>query len=103
MAKDHPSARRRTRTLPPEFVTFSSAVTGAPPASGITAHQSEFPDLRIPAPLVLTIDEAGWYRLTVTDRLTGATETGYVRREWAREQGLAQFGVSRAPIDLRRR
>jgi hypothetical protein len=52
---------------------------------------------------MLTIDEAGWYRLTVTDRLTGATETSYVHREWAREQTLAQLGVSRAPIDLRRR
>jgi hypothetical protein len=103
MAKDHPSARRRTRTLPPEFVTWSAAVTGAPPASGITAHQSEFPDLRVPAPLTLTIDEVGWYRLTVTDRLTGATETGDVRREWARERALTQLGVSRAPLDLRRR
>jgi hypothetical protein len=31
---------------------------------------SEFPDLAVAPPFVLTVDEEGWYRLTVVDPTT---------------------------------
>jgi hypothetical protein len=100
---DQPRRTGRTRTLPPEFVAWSAAVLGGHPVAELTAHVSEFPDLTVPSPLVLTTDEDGWYRLTLVDKLTGSSHTGYLRRRWARDRVIEQLGVSRSPIILRRR
>jgi hypothetical protein len=51
---------------------------------------------------VLTVDEEGWYRLTVVDRVTLNATTGYVRRAWARDRTLVLLGVDRSGFDLRR-
>jgi hypothetical protein len=101
--QDDGRSRRRTRKLPPELAVWSAAVLGAEPVKGLTANAAEFPHLAAPAPLVLTVDEDGWYRLTITDRSTGTSGTGYVRRQWARERVLEQLGVSRSPVVIRRR
>jgi hypothetical protein len=95
--------RRRTRTIPPELVTFMVAVHGDQPTTGLTASVSEFPDLAAPQPLALTVDEHGWYRLTVVDPLTHKATSGFVRRAWARERTLDALGVNRSGFDLRRR
>lgn len=104
MVKPSPQRRRRrTRTMPPEFVTFMDAVHGDRPIAGVTAIMSEFPDLSVAPPLALTVDGHGWYRLTVIDPLTLNATTGYVRRSWARERLLNALSVSRSGFDLRRR
>jgi hypothetical protein len=79
------------------------AVHDGQPTGGATASVSEFPDLTVPAPLVLTIDEHGWYRVTVLDRGTRQETSGYVRRAWAEERTLALLGVSKSGFDIRRR
>jgi hypothetical protein len=89
--------------MPPEFVTFMDAVHDGQPPAGVTANVSEFPDLTVPAPLVLTIDEHGWYRVTVVDRETRQETSGYVRRAWAEERTLALLGVSKSGFTLRSR
>jgi hypothetical protein len=95
--------RRRTQTLPPALVTFLDAVYGDHPISGVTASVSEFPDLAVAPPLVLTIDEEGWYRLTAVDPVQGNATSGYVRRTWAKDRTLDLLGVNRSGFDLRRR
>jgi hypothetical protein len=104
MAKRIPQRkRRRTQTLPPALVTFLDAVHSEHPISGVTAGVSDFPDLSVAPPLALTIDEEGWYRLTVVDPITHSATSGYVRRTWARDKTLALLGVNRSGFDLRRR
>jgi len=63
----------------------------------------DFPALAVPPPLTLTIDERGWYRMTVVDPATRMATSGYVRRTWARERTLDLLGVDRSGFDLRRR
>jgi hypothetical protein len=105
MAKPTPQRkRRRTQTLPPALVTFLDAVHGDRPISGITASVSDFPDLSVTPPLTLTIDEQGWYRLTVVDPVHHNATSGYVRRTWAKARVLDLLGgVNRSGFDLRRR
>jgi hypothetical protein len=98
-----PRRRRRTQTLPPELVTFMDAVHDGQPVQGLTARACDFPELAVPAPLSLTADEHGWYRITVVDRHTGTPSSGYVRHAWARDRTLDALGVSRSGFDLRRR
>jgi hypothetical protein len=98
-----PRKRRRTQTLPPELVAFMDAVHGDHPIAGITASVSDFPDLSVAPPLVLTTDEQGWYRLTVVDPVQRNATTGYVRRTWAKARIIDLLGVNRSGFDLRRR
>jgi hypothetical protein len=88
--------------MPPEVTTFVAATLGDRPIDGATASQAEFPDLTAPARLALTVDELGWYRLTVVDAVTGDAATGYVRRTWARDRTLDLLGINRSGFDLRR-
>jgi hypothetical protein len=104
MAKRTPQrTRRRTQTLPPELVTFMDAIHEGRPSRGKTASWSEFPDLGVAPPLVLTVDDEGWHRLTVVDPTTHNATSGYVRRTWAQDRTLDALGVSRSGFDLRRR
>jgi hypothetical protein len=54
-------------------------------------------------PLLLTIDEQGWYRLTAVDPVQRNATSGYVRRTWAKARALDLLGVNRSGFSLQRR
>jgi hypothetical protein len=75
MAENH----QRPPTHPHPATRVRSAVSrraGRAPVADLTAHVSEFPDLTVPSPLVLTTVENGWYRLTLVGKLAGGSHTG---------------------------
>jgi hypothetical protein len=91
-----------TADLPAEVEAYGEATRGMHPYARGRAHVSGFAQLEVESPLVLTVDDNGWYLISLADPETGEQLTNFVRSDWARDRELEGLGISLARVVLDR-